>query len=504
MWRPFEENCEEEEVVDVETIFDNNGENEDEDMTYSSLSNNCVREHCFHQPAEACPSPESKCRCQKLRYCEIAAVCCNVNKFQLTEGLACANISGNGHVEALHIRNASLDILNVEDWRKLKYLKYMTITDGQINSVVGEFAKHTTVSCLNLSSNGIVNFENRSLVNLYNLTFLDLSHNNLSAVPRFKKDGNVTLDISANGNMLCLNLFDALQRTELHFSNINNSFCFFPKTFHWFNSTEFVPLTQVIGIHELRKDCRKNCTCEPSRLDIVSGKQPTISVAVNCSGQNWISLPTPLPANTFALNVSNNNITTLELFSSDPTYQNLRELYADNNQITSILPLEGSQFLSNFVILSLRNNKLKSLPTYIFSNILDRNNFRYLKLGLNKLQCDCNTAKLLKVWLLTKQKNIPDYEEIYCDNMETKVISLNPSKLCQTQQDWTDYIYYIITVEVILLIFGVLMNVRLFHRPSKSDRAFRGRTISIPRPHPQRPRSAVPNQPFPDKTPKSL
>jgi hypothetical protein len=28
MWRPFEENCEEEEVVDVETIFDNNEENE--------------------------------------------------------------------------------------------------------------------------------------------------------------------------------------------------------------------------------------------------------------------------------------------------------------------------------------------------------------------------------------------------------------------------------------------------------------------------------------------
>jgi hypothetical protein len=28
MWRPFEENCEEEEMVDVETIFDNNEENE--------------------------------------------------------------------------------------------------------------------------------------------------------------------------------------------------------------------------------------------------------------------------------------------------------------------------------------------------------------------------------------------------------------------------------------------------------------------------------------------
>jgi hypothetical protein len=27
MWRPFEENCEEKEMVDVKTIFDNNEEN---------------------------------------------------------------------------------------------------------------------------------------------------------------------------------------------------------------------------------------------------------------------------------------------------------------------------------------------------------------------------------------------------------------------------------------------------------------------------------------------
>ncbi|KAJ3661945.1 hypothetical protein Zmor_006317 [Zophobas morio] len=420
-----------------------------DDDTLSSLRTNCVIGHCFHRGVEDCPSPENKCRCQKLQ-CKNAAVCCNLNKFQLKEELACANISGSGHVEALHIRNASLTTLNLEDWRKLKYLRYMTITDGQINSVTGEFAKHTSVSCLNLSSNGIINFENRSLVNLYNLSFLDLSHNNLSDVPRFKKDGNVTVDISANSHMLCPNLFNALQRTELHFSNINNSFCIFTKTFQWFNSTESVPLIQVIEIDKLRKDCLPNCTCEPKRLDIVSGKQATIKVEVNCSGQNWISLPRPLPANTFALNVSNNNITGLELFSSDPSYQNIRELYADNNEITSILPLEGSQFLSNFVVLSLRNNKLKSLPTYIFSNILDRNNFRSLRIGLNRLQCDCNAAKVLKVWLLTKQKNIQDYDEIYCDNMDMKVIDLNPSKLCQSQQDWTDYIYYIITAEVVL------------------------------------------------------
>lgn len=106
-------------------------------------------------------------------------------------------INVDGQVEALHIRNATLDVLNITQpvWRRLKY---MTITDGQINNLVGEFAKHSLVSCLNLSSNGIKKFEQRSLVNLFNLSYLDLSHNNLTSVPSFKKEGPVVLDISGS------------------------------------------------------------------------------------------------------------------------------------------------------------------------------------------------------------------------------------------------------------------------------------------------------------------
>lgn len=100
------------------------------------------------------------------------------------------------------------------------------------------------------------------------------------------------------------------------------------------------------------------------------------------------------------------------------------------------------------------------LETYLLSNIkFDRNyNPRYLKLGLNNLHCDCNTAKDLKVWLMTKQNHIPDYDEIRCDNMDFKVLELNPSKLCQSHQDWTDYISYIITAEVLLLV-GLIAKV---------------------------------------------
>lgn len=111
------------------------------------------------------------------------------------EFLLFADISADGIVEALHIRNATLENLNLTrpTWRRLRF---MSITDGHIDSVVGEFLKHSTVSCLNLSSNGIHRIEERSLVNLFNLSVLDLSNNNLSEVPNFKKVGNITLDVS--------------------------------------------------------------------------------------------------------------------------------------------------------------------------------------------------------------------------------------------------------------------------------------------------------------------
>lgn len=63
-------------------------------------------------------------------------------------------------------------------------------------------------------------------------------------------------------------------------------------------------------------------------------------------------------------------ITSLDPVNEDPSYENLRELYADNNLITSILPLEGSKFINSFVALSLRNNKLKSVSDIIQTLIL--------------------------------------------------------------------------------------------------------------------------------------
>lgn len=42
--------------------------------------------------------------------------------------------------------------------------------------------------------------------------------------------------------------------------------------------------------------------------------------------------------------------------------------------------------------------------------------------------------------------------------MKQKVIDLSEIKLCQSHHDWTDYIYLLITVEVILLL-SLIMKV---------------------------------------------
>lgn len=52
----------------------------------------CLTSSCFYQPAENCPKLQDKCRCQQVKHCRNAAICCDIStKFQLTESLACAS-----------------------------------------------------------------------------------------------------------------------------------------------------------------------------------------------------------------------------------------------------------------------------------------------------------------------------------------------------------------------------------------------------------------------------
>lgn len=102
-------------------------------------------------------------------------------------------------IESLHIRNATFKSLNLNDLQSHLNIQYVTITDGNISRIDGQFSKHSNIHCLNLSSNHIHHIEDGALTPLYNLTILDLSFNNLTKVSsiRNRTSGSITLDISS-------------------------------------------------------------------------------------------------------------------------------------------------------------------------------------------------------------------------------------------------------------------------------------------------------------------
>lgn len=88
----------------------------------------------------------------------------------------------------------------------------------------------------------------------------------------------------------------------------------------------------------------------------------------------------------------------MNALNENPAYLHLLRFDADDNQIASLNKLEASKFIESFESFSIRRNQLKTIPTYILSNTLDKSpEGRMLFLEGNNLNCDCNTAKSLKV-----------------------------------------------------------------------------------------------------------
>ncbi|XP_015516881.1 protein halfway isoform X2 [Neodiprion pinetum] len=427
----------------------------------SSGASGAFYDQCFYRPASDCPEAKD-CHCKRISDVNDnpehnAILCCNVNNATLEQGLSCTGT--NNTVTHIHIRNATIDTIFADDkrWRSLKSL---AITDGSVKHVKEQFMMMTPLVCLNLSNNGLVDIADNSLNRLNQLTTLDLSNNKLLDLPNLNsiKDRVFWLDIAGTDTIWCQNIYEYINKTvqkQIKFNREPETVCSTNKTWHWFNTTEHLWLSQLRYINSLQPDCPKGdswqCKCDVNRLDIVLGKTPMLTVTVDCSSIQLSELPQKLPRNTTSLNVSDNNITVLDDLSNNPYYEDIRVFLADNNKISSINKLEGSKFLDNYDMLSLRFNKIKTLPGYILAPYTHGKTFssnRHVMLGGNKLHCDCNTAKSVKVWLQTR---IMDYDEVLCENVREKVIDLEQARMCVYPGDWTDYIYYIIALEIILL-----------------------------------------------------
>lgn len=153
---------------------------------------------CFYAEPELCHqfNESEPCReCMPHPIYPTSLICCNITDFE--RSLSCIqNSSGDNGTfwTNIHIRNATIDELDISQ-KFLKRLNSIAITDGQINKIIKEFPKFSTPKCLNVSNNNLLVIPSRALRELTRLQLLDLSHNNLTAMPNLNTHSNLTLDI---------------------------------------------------------------------------------------------------------------------------------------------------------------------------------------------------------------------------------------------------------------------------------------------------------------------
>lgn len=353
---------------------------------------------CFHADIEAMcfnkTGSASTCDCEQHPEFQFALVCCNVT--DINKAIACAG-SNTSSYQNIHIINARLTEINVSQINILKQVDSLIITDGNLIRITGQFSRFSAIKCLNFSNNNISEISERALLNLNLLHTLDLSNNNLTKLPT--PPTQTAVDIRGNLRIPCNNVSLAIER-GVNFLYKEASKCERPTIYNWFNSTATIFILEYEKNNQLKEECPDGCKCESTMLysKLEGGENNLVfRTNVDCNSLGLTRLPSRLPDNTISLNVANNSISSLSALASNPTYQKIGTLFADDNLITSIEDLEGSKFLEEFTKLSLKNNKIKSIPLYILSNLERNLNGKLVYLGGNKIQCDCVTVKNQRV-----------------------------------------------------------------------------------------------------------
>lgn len=116
--------------------------------------------------------------------------------------------------------------------------------------------------------------------------------------------------------MLCKSVYDSIERGNVTFIEADSTYCQTNQTYHWFNSTDPMPIRQLDIMKQLNSECPSipghgNCSCTPERLTYVENEDGTrmvYALRVDCSNLGLTALPQTLPETTVALNVSNNNV----------------------------------------------------------------------------------------------------------------------------------------------------------------------------------------------------
>ncbi|XP_077290227.1 protein singed wings 2 [Arctopsyche grandis] len=188
------------------------------------------------------------------------------------------------------------------------------------------------------------------------------------------------------------------------------------------------PIHTVMSILKILHDeCPKECSCTLSNL-VNNAKVPGGGLlplaTADCRHRGLLTIPTNLPTMTTILLLQGNNISELHPLAQNSAYRKIVDVYLDDNVLNSVRPLEGSDWMLNFRILSLRGNNLSHLPIYFFDSALrNNNNAIRIFLGNNPWKCNCHFTPKYQEFLMRHNLIIGDIKDIRCREKNQSEIS---------------------------------------------------------------------------------
>nr|XP_031835327.1 protein singed wings 2 [Nomia melanderi] len=353
-------------------------------------------------------------------------------------------------------------------------LRKLVIANGSLLELSSTFPPETRLlETIKVTGTKLQKLPDRVFSNLINLRTLDLRNNNIDDANMTALDSPSLRHVYLSGNPLKCDkktkwILDQRKGSLSHkIADKKSLRCTAPY--------ENRPLLQVVEIIEkLAEECKRTvCECELVYVVGQGGKhiqrQLMAFAAVNCSHRGLIEMPGFLPENTTTLRLTGNKIQDLTPLTTNPVYRGVIDLYLDDNQIESIVQLEGSSWVDHFRLFSLRGNKLTDLPTYALQNVLQQNgNAVSLYLGNNSWRCDCLFTPGFQDLIIKYANLVKDIDDVKCsltngDDNNGKIIrDLTRTEICALPDD-DPWINLLDIINIILASLTILIISKLIY-----------------------------------------
>jgi len=207
--------------------------------------------------------------------------------------------------------------------------------------------------------------------------------------------------------------------------------------------------------------CPSSCTCMIAKRRVKyedheghhEAKPRSLEVAVVCSDLSISELPMALPPNTISLDLSYNQISSLEALSEqNPTYEKLTSLDLSHNLLNSLEGLETSWLIergAHFV--NLRGNKLTELDLQTLEPIMARSQegAKFFLAG-NPWSCNCHNIKTFQDFLLKYNDIIMDAEKMRCQEYPGEALEQVDYKTICSSKNYGLFIFC--SLELLLLV----------------------------------------------------